>query len=130
MKLLPPSAFLKSTKKLLGPYLLTQSGPYFFYLPGDGAASLPSLPFQFLGKVAHVYVYIMKILLPSDWYFYPNRDLTRNRKHLSIFKAYYYLTTGHRYLRFTRCPWQSHSGTIQSFLVFHSKMMNINHLTL
>lgn len=68
MKLLPPSAFLKSMKKLLGPYLLTQSGPYFFYLPGDGAASLPSLPFQFLGKVAHVYAYIMKILLPSDWY--------------------------------------------------------------
>lgn len=117
VKLLPASAFLKSANKLLGPYLLTQSvrGPIFFYLPGDGAASLPSLPFQFLGKVARLCINNENTSAISLVCFCPNRDVKRNRKHLSIFKAYYYLTTGQMYLRFTRCPWQRHSGAFQRF---------------
>ena len=48
-------SLFKIHKEITWPYFLTQSGPYFLYLPGDGAASLPSVPFQFLGKVARVY---------------------------------------------------------------------------
>lgn len=46
----------KTHKEIACPYSQTQSGPHFLDLPGDGAAILPSIPFQFLGKVTHVHV--------------------------------------------------------------------------